>query len=71
MGYAAYVEELRLEAARELLVIGNPVKETATRLGFADSSYFVRRFRLRYGVTPARFGRGADLSRPGWTLPTG
>ena len=57
MGYAAYLEELRMEVAREYLVSGFSVSEAASRLGYGDCSYFVRRFRLRYGVTPGAAAR--------------
>ncbi|HEY2520151.1 MAG TPA: helix-turn-helix domain-containing protein [Streptosporangiaceae bacterium] len=52
---------LRLEAARrELARPGHPaltVSEAARRCGFANLSHFARRFRQRYGISPARWQR--------------
>jgi AraC-like DNA-binding protein len=64
MGYAAYLEELRMEAAREHLVSGLSVSVAAARLGYGDCSYFVRRFRLRYGLTPGAVARDASRKGP-------
>lgn len=52
--YHAYVEELRLEAAWEGLVAGKSLAEAAQDAGYKDTSYFVRRFRLRFGTTPMK-----------------
>lgn len=52
--YRAYVEELRLDAAWEGLVAGKSLARAAGDAGYQDPSYFVRRFRLRFGLTPMR-----------------
>lgn len=57
--YGKFAEELRLEAARELLAEGAAVSEAAEAAGYADVSYFIRRFRRRYGSTPGRLFRRA------------
>ena len=50
--------ELRLERAALLLQQnGLSVTEIAYRSGFSDSSYFTRRFRERYQVTPKEYRR--------------
>ena len=47
------VRELRMKLAFQLLRAERmSVKETAMRCGFADTSYFVKVFRARYGFTP-------------------
>ena len=47
------VRELRMKLAFQLLRSEKmSVKETAMRCGFADTSYFVKVFRARYGFTP-------------------
>lgn len=57
MGYGSYIEELRLEAAREYLASGASVSMAAGRLGYDDPSYFIRRFVKRYGITPGKYKR--------------
>jgi len=50
-------DRLVLEAQRRLLATRAPVCAIAEELGFSDTSYFVRFFRLRTGATPAAFRR--------------
>lgn len=52
-----YVRRRRLEQAREALLSGHgevSVSEVAQRWHFADSSHFIRAFRVHFGLTPAR-----------------
>jgi AraC-like DNA-binding protein/quercetin dioxygenase-like cupin family protein len=58
-GYGRYVEELRLELAREYIVSGASVAQAATRVGYHDPSYFIRRFVKRYGFTPGAYRRSS------------
>ena len=53
----AYLLQFRVEKARELLLLGFSVEETAQRTGFSDANYFVRYFRTVTGMTPGRFRR--------------
>ncbi|MEC8429603.1 MAG: helix-turn-helix transcriptional regulator [Pseudomonadota bacterium] len=54
--YREILEELRKEMAREqLLLTQRPVFEIALRLGYSDSSNFVKAFRKWYGTTPRRY----------------
>ena len=53
----AYLLRFRVEKARELLLLGFSVEETAQRTGFSDANYFVRYFRTVTGMTPGRFRR--------------
>lgn len=47
---------LRLEDARRLLLMSDrTVTEIAYDVGFRDPSYFIRRFKERYGASPHRF----------------
>jgi AraC family transcriptional regulator len=51
-----YVEGVRLERARAMIREGGKtLSEIAVSMGFSDQSHFTRRFRLRYGCTPAVF----------------
>jgi len=56
-----YVIDLRIRAARDLLMHGDtPLKEIARRLGYADVFYFGRQFKAQVGVSPARFRRSRE-----------
>ncbi|HVU25151.1 MAG TPA: AraC family transcriptional regulator [Opitutus sp.] len=55
-----YVNQVRLtHAARLLQETERSVVEIANEVGFADQSYFDRRFRRHFGRTPLQFRRGA------------
>jgi len=54
-GPHAWLNELRLRDAEELLLKGNPVKAVAFELGFKDAAHFCRTFKLHYGVSPLSF----------------
>jgi AraC-like DNA-binding protein len=60
-----YLNQVRLnEAARLLQETEKPVVEIANAVGFADQSYFDRRFRRRFGQTPLQFRRGSGPPTP-------
>jgi len=51
-----YLDELRVDAARRLLIETDlPVGEVAARAGFANLSWFNRRFRHRTSMRPTRY----------------
>lgn len=53
---SAYLQSLRMEKAKELLIGSDlPVKEIAVKVGYFDSSSFIRRFRQNTSVTPAQY----------------
>jgi len=52
---SVYLMDIRMMRAEELLLAGSGVKETATRVGFADEFYFSRRFKQRRGLSPVAF----------------
>lgn len=47
-----YLTFRRLDRAREMMVDGVGLAETALASGFADQSHFTRHFRKTYGMTP-------------------
>lgn len=51
----AYLIQLRLARARQLLAKGDTPADVAFALGFADQSHLGRWFRRAYGLTPARY----------------
>ena len=51
-----YLQRPRLRHASSLLLNTHlPVGEVARRAGFADSNYFARLFRARFGCPPRKF----------------
>lgn len=46
-----------MQRAKELLVSGKPIDETAERLGFEYPQHFTRQFKSFYGITPTKFMR--------------
>lgn len=51
----AYLLNLRIEKAKELLLVGYPLEEIAQKTGFSDVNYFIRYFHKITGFTPGRF----------------
>lgn len=48
----AYLVQLRLERARQLIAGGAGIAEAALEAGFSDQSHLTRGFKKRYGLTP-------------------
>jgi AraC-like DNA-binding protein len=48
----AYLNQVRLQQAKELLLRGRPIASVAYEVGFTDQSHLTRRFKQIYGVTP-------------------
>jgi len=51
----AVVVQMRLRAARRLLVSGQPAAEVAAAVGFSDQSHLIRRFKQAFGMTPGTY----------------
>lgn len=51
----AYLMELRLGRARELLAGHRSLGRVAAETGFADQSHMTRRFAARFGITPGQY----------------
>ncbi len=51
----AHLLSLRMEKAKELLLIGSSLEETALQVGFSDVNYFIRYFKKATGMTPGHF----------------
>ena len=49
-----YLDDVRLRAARSMLLAGRSVTESCFACGFGNMSLFSRRFAGRYGVAPSR-----------------
>ncbi|WP_136809202.1 AraC family transcriptional regulator [Desulfosediminicola flagellatus] len=52
----AYLVQLRLERARELIDSGQSIADAALLAGFSDQSHLTRSFKKRYGLTPGLYG---------------
>ena len=53
---AKYIQNYRIEKAKELLVNSSgSIEEIATAVGFANSSYFCKVFKSTIGMTPSEF----------------
>ena len=52
----AYLIQLRLERARELIDSGQNIADAALLAGFSDQSHLTRMFKKRYGLTPGLYG---------------
>lgn len=50
-----YLLKLRVEKAKELLLLGLSMEETARQTGFMDVNYFIRYFKKTTGMTPGTF----------------
>lgn len=51
----AYLNAVRLEAAKRLLRAGLGAAEVAAAVGLADQSHLIRRFKGSFGITPRHF----------------
>ena len=56
-----YLIMRRLQQARALITLGQPLAGIAAETGFSDQSHFNRHFRQAFGLTP---GRWAELAAP-------
>jgi AraC-like DNA-binding protein len=64
----AYLLGRRIEAARHLLLAGEPIAQVAAGVGFVDQSHLTRHFKRHVGATPARYaaaGLGSGRARRG------
>jgi len=50
-----YIESKRFSEAKKLLGAGLSVQDTCSGSGFSDCSYFIMRFRKKFGITPYKY----------------
>ena len=61
---AAYITDIRVDHAKEFLMMGHSVRETAELVGYEYESNFIYLFRKSTGVTPLQFKRNANTPIP-------
>ncbi|MAD47543.1 MAG: AraC family transcriptional regulator [Oceanospirillaceae bacterium] len=54
-GPMEYIQQRRLEKARELIAAGQSVTQTCYDVGYVSPSHFCRRFQQQYGVSPREY----------------
>jgi AraC-like DNA-binding protein len=67
----AYLAQVRIDRAIDLLRAGHPVSDVAFRTGFSDQSHLTRFFKRLLGVPPGRYRRSVLRRRPGPLDSTG
>lgn len=56
MGITEYVSKLRIDTARDLLLNTDmSVSEISYTVGIYDTNYFIKQFRVKYGMSPKRW----------------
>lgn len=55
-----YIRRKKLEAAKEMLLSGRSISETAHFLGFCSDSYFIDCFKSEFSKTPREFLKTSD-----------
>ena len=53
--YSSYLNNLRLEFSLTVIDRGASVEQAALESGFEDPSYYIKRFKDFYGITPGRY----------------
>jgi len=64
----AYLRQIRVERAKQLLAVGTPISEAAAATGFVDQSHLNRVFKRILGMTPGAY---AAVPRPTAIKSTG
>jgi len=60
-GPMEYLQQRRLDRARELILAGHSITRVCYDVGYVNPSHFSKRFQLHFGMTPRKF---AQLQRP-------
>ena len=58
MSIGDYIRNIRIERAKELLLQGDTIADTAYATGFTDPNYFSKCFKKQTGQTPSEFIKG-------------
>ena len=58
----AYLENVRVKRARELLLRGLPISDVSAAVGYADQSHLTNRFKRLLGMTPGQVARSRETA---------
>lgn len=58
--FRTYLSRIRLQEAKQLLMKGEKVSETARKVGYEDLDYFNKKFREFYGIVPSAIKKVQD-----------
>ena len=62
--YTKFLADFRLKKACALLAQTNlTVREVAAQVGIKDEGYFIRQFKSRFGMSPAKYRRSLGATR--------
>lgn len=50
-----YLESKRLSESKRMLLAGHSVQNVCLNCGFSDCSYFIMRFRMKFGISPYKY----------------
>lgn len=53
--FNTYLDKVRVNKAKELLISGGKVGEVAERVGYKDIDYFIMKFKKYTGKTPKNY----------------
>lgn len=53
--FSDYLSKVRIERAKELLMEGKSVEDTAEAVGYGDGNYFIKIFKKYVGITPSKY----------------
>jgi len=60
MSFISFVNDIKLKKSTEILISTNlSIIEIAIELGFTDQSYFIRKFKSKYGITPFEYRKSS------------
>jgi len=62
LGFKEYITGKRMDLAKELLLATNKnVYEISNDVGFENSTYFMSRFKVNFGVTPSKYRKITEI----------
>lgn len=71
MSPGAFLRQVRLAEARNLILEGRRLVDVALKVGFSDQAHLTREFKRVYGITPGQFSRSvSNDSALGAAAPT-
>lgn len=63
VGITEYINQVRLEQAKLLLLLGYQITRVAEMVGYKEVNYFSRIFRKKYGMSPSEYVKGETVEK--------